>query len=695
MVKNKSPKSGDNTNIKDIQTQLSKIQDDFKSNKKQIIKLEKDNKELVTTITTISKWKNKFENSDNIHTVSSKEDLNKNLPFFLLDIMKNINTLNDFNLSLLNEIKNKNKRAFSDSDDYNSDTDDLYNELDDNIDDREDDSMTLSTSDISQEELDDINENKKSIFKSDKITTSKKTDSISYPLANIKNKFYKYFKHHNLLEEIQKLDKNHCLIIHNYLTLFYKNNTLSTLSKSDISYFIHLNIDDKLNILNTETNINNLIDNSVPPRYKIMNSKLPIEIKNKCIQKLIIFENSDPSSSEYNKLSDWINGIISIPWNQYKDLPINLNNNSPNEIYNYLNHCIKLLDNCIYGQNKTKQHIIQLVSKMITNPNSIGNVFSIYGPMGTGKTTIIKEGMSKLLNLPFIFISLGGASDSSLLDGHSYTYEGAIPGRIIEALKTTKCMNPIFYFDELDKVSDTNRGLEIINLLIHLTDPSQNNQFQDKYYGDIPFDLSKALFVFSFNDINKINPILRDRMNLIKVDGFTDEDKMIITKDYLLPTIMKEYSITNTELIFNDSIIKYIINKNKDGLPTHNKEEGVRNIKRRFEIIISNINVIKIAFMKHNKNNDIDNITNSKKRRKITNKSIEKPNKKHDTSQYIDIELIKNILPHIKYKLKNKLSINLENTLKNIKIPINITVELVDLFIDNNSKNDIPMQMYT
>ena len=389
-------------------------------------------------------------------------------------------------------------------------------------------------------------------------------------------------------------------------------------------------------------------------------------------------------------MSDWINGILSIPWNTYKTLPVTLNINPSNEIYNYLENCMKQLDDCVYGQNKTKQHMIQLVSKMITNPNSVGNVFSIYGPMGTGKTTIIKEGLSKLLGLPFIFISLGGASDSAYLDGHSYTYEGAIPGRIIESLKTTKCMNPVFYFDELDKVSDTSRGLEIINLLIHLTDPAQNNHFQDKYYGDIPFDLSKALFVFSFNNINKINPILKDRMNLIKVDGFNEEEKMIITKDYLLPSVMKEFSISKEEIIFSNDIIKYIINKNQSSSSSYNKEEGVRNIKRRIEIIISNLNVIKIAFINSSKKS-----TPIKQLRK-RNKTEPKKNAKtpDNTNNNIDIELIKKILPELKNKLKNKHSTYLEESIKNIKIPLTVSRELVDLFIDSDI-SDVPMQMYT
>lgn len=472
------------------------------------------------------------------------------------------------------------------------------------------------------------------------------------------------------------------------------------MNKNDITYFLNLSIDNKTNIYNTELDLYNLVDNSIPAKYKIINSDLPIEIKNKCLQKLNMFKNIEPSSSEYNKLSGWINGILDIPWNTIKPLPVNLKNNNNSEILSYLKKGIGHLDNCVYGQNKTKQHMIQLVSKIISNPSSVGNVFSIYGPMGTGKTTIIKDGFSKLLGLPFIFISLGGATDSSFLDGHSYTYEGSIPGRIVEALKTTKCMNPIFYFDELDKVSDTSRGLEIINLLIHLTDPSQNSHYHDKYYGDIPFDLSKALFVFSFNDIKKVNPILRDRMNLIKVDGFTFDDKLNITRDFLLPSIIKEYSINSNELIFDEQIIKYIINKNQSSL-INQKEEGVRGIKKRLETIISSLNVIKIAFM----NKQFPQTEKSiKKRLRKKQKKIETTHNIDDKQEqeqeqehkYIDIESIKEILPNIKDKLKSFNKDKLEKILKTIKLPIHVSEELVDLFLNvNETSSSPPMYMYT
>ena len=144
----------------------------------------------------------------------------------------------------------------------------------------------------------------------------------------------------------------------------------------------------------------------------------------------------------------------------------------------------KILDEAVYGLNDAKMQIMQMIGQWITNPDAIGTAIAIKGPPGTGKTTLVKEGISKILNRDFAFIALGGATDSSSLEGHGYTYEGSTWGKIVDILIQTKCMNPVIYFDELDKISDTPKGEEIVGILTHLTDVTQNNQFHDKYCGN-------------------------------------------------------------------------------------------------------------------------------------------------------------------------------------------------------------------
>jgi ATP-dependent Lon protease len=261
----------------------------------------------------------------------------------------------------------------------------------------------------------------------------------------------------------------------------------------------------------------------------------------------------------------------------------------------YLHNTKNILDKAIYGHKDAKMHILQVIGKWIRNPLAQGNVLALQGPMGNGKTTLVKEGIAKAINRPFAFIALGGASDSAFFDGHSYTYEGSHWGRIIDILIESKCMNPIIYFDELDKVSETYKGEEIINLLTHLTDPSQNNLFQDNYFPGIHLDLSKALFIFSFNDESKINRILKDRMYVINTKGFKPEDKISICREYILPELLDTYMFDKNEILFPDESIKEIIEKYTL------QEEGVRNLKRCLETIISKINIYYLSYKKGDK----------------------------------------------------------------------------------------------
>jgi DNA invertase Pin-like site-specific DNA recombinase len=202
---------------------------------------------------------------------------------------------------------------------------------------------------------------------------------------------------------------------------------------------------------------------------------------------------------------------------------------------------------------------------------------------GVGKSKLIKEGVSNALGLPFAFVPLGGVNDGSLLNGHHVVYEGASFGKIAEILINTQTMNPVIFFDELDKVSkkfDT----EIESILTHLTDPVQNEKFQDHYFNGIDLDLSKSLFVFSYNDESLISPILRDRMITIHVSGYGIEDKIQICQKHLIEEVASEFNIKRSDIIFSDDIIKKIVSR-------VDEEKGVRNLKRGIESIISSINI--------------------------------------------------------------------------------------------------------
>ncbi len=211
----------------------------------------------------------------------------------------------------------------------------------------------------------------------------------------------------------------------------------------------------------------------------------------------------------------------------------------------------------------------------------------------THNTTLIKEGISKAMKRPFIFISLGGATDASFLEGHSYTYEGSICGKIAQGLINSKCMDPIFYFDELDKISKTAKGDEIKNILIHLTDTVQNCHFKDKYFHGLELDLSKATFIFSYNDPSLVDYILLDRITQIETKYLLEDQKIHILQNYLIKDLLKEMEFKEDSIIFKNDLLSYIINK-------YTNEGGIRKLKECIICIIREINISNLIKTKIN-----------------------------------------------------------------------------------------------
>ena len=248
------------------------------------------------------------------------------------------------------------------------------------------------------------------------------------------------------------------------------------------SYFSKLTKDEQKNIMKKEDEIYKYLNNNTPLRYNIINSNLNLSTKSMILQRLDQFEEMSQEENEYHKLSKWISSLAKIPFNYYSIRDLNI---TPNKRQKFLMESYFKLDETIYGQYKAKNKIMQILAQWISNPNSMGQITACEGPAGVGKTSLIKNGISKVLNRPFSFYALGGANDISVLEGHSYTYEGAIYGRLVEMLIESKVMNPIIFFDELDKISIDEKGNNIENLLIHLTYTAQNNSIQDKYFNVI------------------------------------------------------------------------------------------------------------------------------------------------------------------------------------------------------------------
>jgi ATP-dependent Lon protease len=333
--------------------------------------------------------------------------------------------------------------------------------------------------------------------------------------------------------------------------------------------------------------INKITRIEKPYRITLLESTIPTLFKGAAMKKINSLRYMEQGSGEYYKIKNWVDTFMRIPFDKFQNLPINISD-GVDKCHDFMEKSQKILDDAVHGLNDAKMQIMQMLGQLITNPNALGCAIAIQGPPGTGKTSLVKEGISKILNRPFAFIALGGATDSSFLEGHSYTYEGSTWGKIVQILLDSKCMNPVIYFDELDKISDTPRGEEIAGILTHLTDTSQNSQFHDKYFAEINFDLSKCLFIFSYNDETKVNPILKDRMYRIQTKGYNQKQKTQIANNYLLPKIREQVRFNNDEIIIPDEVIQYLVD-------THcNKEDGVRNLKRCLEIIHTKLNLYRL-----------------------------------------------------------------------------------------------------
>ena len=322
-------------------------------------------------------------------------------------------------------------------------------------------------------------------------------------------------------------------------------------------------------------------DSKKPYMIQIFESNMPDKFKLICINKI-----SQLKNDHSQKLTAWIDSCLKLPFQTTTYLPVSLSDGL-DKCQAYMRDCEMILNDCVYGMTDAKKQLMQLVGKWITNPNSIGTSIGLKGPMGVGKTTLVKRGISKLLNRYFAFISLGGAMDGATLKGHSYTYEGGTYGKIADILIQSKSNNPIIFFDELDKVSQTDKGQEIIGILTHLTDTTQNDQFHDDYFSEIDLDLSKALVICSYNDESMVNPILKDRMYTIDIPGYSTTDKICISKKHLIPDIEKDIGIAPGLFLINDTCLKYLIDKTS-------KEYGVRNLKRNLETIYSKLNLFRI-----------------------------------------------------------------------------------------------------
>jgi len=362
--------------------------------------------------------------------------------------------------------------------------------------------------------------------------------------------------------------------IPNNCELFYLNNLLNELCNGKKSDLIK-----NVNAINQFLKKNNIQEKQLSHSGKT-NPVMKEQIK-KCIEN--IFENK----------KIWRGFLSSMMNEKFKEREMIMTSiekikKNKQLVNSYMKDIDNTLDNSVYGHDKAKKQIKRIIGQWITGENN-GYCFGFEGPPGVGKTSLAKYGIANCLkngddeSRPFSFIAIGGSSNGSTFEGHNYTYVGSTWGKIVDILMESKCMNPIIFIDELDKISKTENGKELIGILTHLIDSSQNDKFQDKYFNGIDIDVSKVLFIFSYNDVSIIDRILLDRIHRVKFERLTIIDKIEITKRHLLKEISKKLGMEN-QIRMSDELIRFIVNR-------YTNESGVRKLKEILFEIYSELNL--------------------------------------------------------------------------------------------------------
>jgi ATP-dependent Lon protease len=310
-----------------------------------------------------------------------------------------------------------------------------------------------------------------------------------------------------------------------------------------------------------------------------------------------IFEFVQQNKSNKNLNKDLLSGLFAVDMskpvlNKTMSTSLQVCSNDIEEKYgeinNYMKNIKSTLDKAVHGHDKAKRQIERIIGQWI-NGTQDGYCFGFEGPPGCGKTSLAKKGLADCLKdengvpRPFAMIQMGGDANGSSLHGHNYTYVGSTWGSIVQILIDKKCMNPIIFIDEIDKISKTEHGKEIVGILTHLLDPAQNDCFQDKYFSGIDLDLSKALFILSYNDVDSIDKIMLDRVHRVKFKSLTLEEKIVISNTHILPEVYDKMGLQGM-IIFSNDVLKFIIDE-------YTLEPGVRKLKEILFEIVGEINL--------------------------------------------------------------------------------------------------------
>lgn len=275
----------------------------------------------------------------------------------------------------------------------------------------------------------------------------------------------------------------------------------------------------------------------------------------------------NPQSAEYPVTMNYVEFMLDLPWGEVTEDNFDLNNAK------------KVLDKDHFGLTKVKTRILEYLAVLKLKRDMKGPILCLYGPPGVGKTSLGRS-IAKALNRKYVRMSLGGVHDEAEIRGHRKTYVGAMPGKILQNIKKTQSSNPVFILDEIDKVRSDFRG-DPSSALLEVLDPEQNNAFGDNFL-EVEYDLSKVLFIATANSLDTIHPALRDRMEIIDITGYTQEEKLEIAIKHLVPKQLKEHGLKPSDVKFSKKAIAKIID-------SYTRESGVRNLERKVGTVVRNI----------------------------------------------------------------------------------------------------------
>ena len=325
------------------------------------------------------------------------------------------------------------------------------------------------------------------------------------------------------------------------------------MEKTQKEYYLN----EQMKAIQKELGENEDLDEIAELEKKVNQFNLSKEAKDKCSAEIKKLKNMSPMSAEATVIRNYLDWVMSIPWN------------NPDQISQNINKASKILENDHFGLEKVKERILEYLAVQKRTNKLKGPILCLVGPPGVGKTSLGKS-IANSTGRSFVRMSLGGVRDEAEIRGHRKTYIGSMPGRFIQAMKKSRSSNPLILLDEIDKLGSDWRG-DPSSALLEVLDPEQNSKFNDHYL-ELDYDLSDVMFVCTANTLN-IPPALLDRMEVIRIPGYTEKEKNQIAKRYLVPKQIKNHGIKKSEISFNSKVLNSIIRN-------YTREAGVRNLEK-------------------------------------------------------------------------------------------------------------------